>query len=309
MKFFCKKYGALFAFIFLFPYVCSLMLHRIQPKEAVQEPVGGYKVTVHENAGVATIPLDEYIRGILATVIPIDYEEEALKAQAVILRTELIRGYMESSQRNKVIDAENLSYTYLNDPSLKQLWKEEFVEKNNKLKQSVEETEGMTITYGGIPITAPFFAVSCGRTRNGEEVLGSMEYPYLVSAEAQKDILAQQYTSQILIPGSQFADKLQTSQDMKAEDIHIISRDSQGYVLEVEVEGQKMIGEDFRKQLGLKSANFTVEQLGSSVCFTTSGIGHGLGFSQYGANEMAKEGKSFLEILPYYYTGVQIEKQ
>lgn len=42
--------------------------------------------------------------------------------------------------------------------------------------------------------------------------------------------------------------------------------------------------------------------------FYGKGFGHAVGLSQYGANNMAKEGKSFLDILKFYYSGIEVKK-
>ena len=62
-----------------------------------------------------------------------------------------------------------------------------------------------------------------------------------------------------------------------------------------------------REQLGLASADFSMKWQGKKIVVTTKGYGHQVGMSQYGANGMAKNGKTFEEILLYYYQGVTLE--
>ena len=42
--------------------------------------------------------------------------------------------------------------------------------------------------------------------------------------------------------------------------------------------------------------------------FTTKGSGHGVGMSQYGAQAMAKENKTYQEILKHYYQNIEIKR-
>ncbi|MBC7325681.1 MAG: SpoIID/LytB domain-containing protein, partial [Moorella sp. (in: Bacteria)] len=66
---------------------------------------------------------------------------------------------------------------------------------------------------------------------------------------------------------------------------------------------------ELRQMLGLPSTDFTWQVQGDTITFTTTGYGHGVGMSQYGANGMAKEGRNFADILTYYYRGVKIESR
>ena len=77
-------------------------------------------------------------------------------------------------------------------------------------------------------------------------------------------------------------------------------------VLTALVYGQILSGTELREIFSLPSANFTVFSKDDAVIFTTTGKGHGVGMSQFGANMMAKEGKSFEEILSHYYPGTSL---
>ena len=65
-------------------------------------------------------------------------------------------------------------------------------------------------------------------------------------------------------------------------------------------------GTALRSLFGLRSASFTVSAGADGVVFSVTGSGHGVGMSQYGANALAKEGKTFEEILKWYYTGIDV---
>ena len=72
------------------------------------------------------------------------------------------------------------------------------------------------------------------------------------------------------------------------------------------VGGVEVGGNQLRTILGLRSACFTISFEDDTVTFSVTGYGHGVGMSQYGANALAREGKSFEEILKWYYTGIDV---
>ena len=76
----------------------------------------------------------------------------------------------------------------------------------------------------------------------------------------------------------------------------------------IERNGVWVSGEKFRVEFGLPSANFTWEQDKGKYCFTVKGIGHGFGFDQYYANELAKNGDDFQEILHYFDDEITFER-
>ena len=78
-------------------------------------------------------------------------------------------------------------------------------------------------------------------------------------------------------------------------------------VTSAQVGGATVSGPALRTALGLRSADFSVAYAAGTFTFSVTGYGHGVGMSQYGANAMAKEGKTWREIVSWYYTGVTIE--
>ena len=141
----------------------------------------------------------------------------------------------------------------------------------------------------------PYHKISAGKTRSGEEVFHDEAHSYLQSVESSQDKESEEYLTGIYI-----------NQNYLPEKLVIKERDSAGYVTELLADGKIVEGEAFRKGLGLVSANFTMQKFGDQVRFLCKGKGHGLGFSQYGGNEMAKEGKTEKEILEIYFPEMQV---
>ena len=232
--------------------------------------------------------------GILAKEIPADYEAEALKGQAVLVRTEVCRKIQETGNDG------TLEEEYWTAKQMKAAWGMQYTQNYRKLKDALEETTGQVLFYGeGLAIT-PFFKLSNGYTRDAKEVLGKEDYPYLKSVECPADAEAENELQTGVLGENE--KKIETT------DIEILETDSVGYVLKVRVGEETISGEEFRNRYSLPSSCFTLQRYHDKLWVTTRGIGHGIGMSQYTANEMAKEKKSYKKILKYFFEGTEIRE-
>lgn len=214
--------------------------------------------------------------GILSTTIPNDYEEEALKAQAVILRTMLL-----GSGENDVEKAAG---------KLKLTIRKEW---DGVYEHAAKVTEGEVLFYENELARPAYHAVSTGRTRSFAEATGE-EIPYLEAVDSSWDKECSFYEN--LTP------------EESGWEITVIDRDSSGYVQKVRFGEEEMTGEEFRRRLSLPSADFSLSEKYGRRAILTRGVGHGLGMSQYGANEIAKEGYGYRKILQYYFKGTQVRQ-
>lgn len=248
--------------------------------------------------------LESAIVGMVSDEISMDYEPEAVKAQVVLARTECYR-----------LKEKNGSWPEgKSEEELRDLWGENNYYSNyKKLIQYISETGEMVLRYNGDYIEATYHAVSAGNTRNAEEAGLDSSYDYLQSVESRDDVAAEDYLKVTYITKSEFLEKLQLAgittnadADNLMDQISIDTRDSASYVTQITIGGTQLGGETFREALGLNSACFYIEEKDGMVRIITKGIGHGLGLSQYGANEMAKDGKDYKEILTYYFYNVEL---
>lgn len=265
-------------------------------------------VRVMGSKGEMEMSMEEYLYGCLPTVIPGEYEMECLKAQAVLMRTYLIGRYREAVESGKDV-VEESGDSYFTKPRLKELWGEEYAVKSEKVRQAVNQTRGIYAAYEGLPIEACFFRVSAGRTRDGNEVLGR-EIPYLKSVACPKDYLSEDYLTQISIKKKELERILGGSWGE-------IKCDSAGYCQNVTLyitnkEGKEETigksGEWLRQKLMLPSAFLLIEEEKKNMQFTSKGTGHGLGMSQFAANEMAKDGDDYSTILCYFFQNIALDK-
>jgi|GEM_PF-111318 len=203
------------------------------------------------------------------------------------------------------------SYT---EEELKKIWRTSYESNMEKLRQAVEETSGEILTYENLPIQAAYhYAANC-KTRNASEVPGQEDCIWLQSVDSENDMLADGFLNVSYMEKQEFVNALAPifqdetlNADQMPGALELSKRDSAGYVTEVTYGTTVANGEAVRQALHLNSACFYLSELDEKIRIVTKGIGHGLGLSQYGANELAKQGKNCREILYYYYTGVSIE--
>lgn len=269
-----------------------------------------FSVSVMRSASdkVEGIPLEEYVVGVVASEMPADFEKEALKAQALAARTYIVNyklhGNEEESKKSDVTDTVQ-HQVYKDEYQLQKQWGSDFNWKINKVKKAVLETEGEILTYKDAPITPAFFSTSNGYTENSEDYWEN-ELPYLRSVASPWDKESPKYLDQKTFSSDQLEKALELDFSNKTPLPIQLTRTDSKRVEEIEIAGQKFSGRDIREKLDLRSSDFTVEQKNNHFIFTTKGFGHGIGMSQYGANGMAKDGKSYKDIVQYYYQNVQI---
>lgn len=258
---------------------------------------------------IEKLPLDEYLVGVVASEMPADFEKEALKAQALAARTYIVSHFMRGEE-GKLPDGADVYDTevhqvYKSIAELKQLWKSDYDWKMAKVTEAVQETGGQILTYEGNPITATFFSTSNGFTENSESVWPNA-YPYLKSVESPWDVGTPKFGGQKAFAAADFEKKLGVKLPAGNEIGKITETTAGKRVGKVDIGGKVISGVDIRDKLGLKSTDFIWERKGDNIIITTKGYGHGVGMSQYGANGMAAEGKTYQEIVAHYYQGVEI---
>ncbi len=234
-------------------------------------------------------------------------EKEAFKAQAVASRSYALKR-MEYNKDNEydVVDSV-MNQVYLDNDYLKQAWGINYVQNINKLRTAVNETLDEVIYYDNEVIDALFFSTSNGYTEDAS-VIFNLNLPYLKSVESNWDKdTSSAFKSSKSIELSKFYEKLSLTYSEKF-DFEIVEKSPTNRVLKVKINGLEVSAKDMYNKLGLKSYDFTLKKSGNKIIINTCGYGHGVGMSQYGALGMAKEGYNYIEILKYYYNGVDIAK-
>ena len=261
---------------------------------------------IKENT-IIKIPLEEYIVGVLAGEMPINFDLEALKAQAVASRSYALKRIEYNKEKEYDVVDSIMNQVYLDNDYLKEAWGLNYVKNINKLRTAVNETLDEYLSYNNQVADALFFSTSNGYTENSENVF-NFECEYLKSVESpwDKDV-SSAYSSQKTISLNDFYKKINLPYN-KNLNIEILKRSTTNRILSLKINNIEFKGTDIYNKLSLRSTDFKIELLGNSVKITTKGYGHGVGMSQYGALGMAKAGYTYNEILSHYYTNTTIKK-
>lgn len=248
------------------------------------------------------LALDAYLQRVLLGEMPISFEKEALKAQAVAARTYTAKAMAGGKHGGKLCTDSTCCQAFCDAAAFASFTPEE----REKAADAVRETDALVLTYDGALIEATFFSCSGGRTEDAVAVWGT-DYPYLRSVESPGEEAAKYDTDSRLVSKRELETALEiTLSDNAASWAGAVQLTSGGGVETIELGGKRFLGVYLRKALGLRSTAFTVTPEGDALRFDTRGYGHRVGLSQYGANAMAADGADFREILRHYYPGTAL---
>ena len=256
---------------------------------------------------IETIPLEEYIVGVLAGEMPINFDIEALKAQAVASRSYALKRIEYNKDKEYDVVDSILNQVYLDNEYLKKAWGNNYVKNINKLRKAVNATIDEYLSYNSLVVDALFFSTSNGYTEDSQAVF-NFECDYLKSVESPWDSeVSSAYLTNKTLSLKEFYQKLNLPYN-KNLNVEILKRSSTNRILLLKINNQEFKGTDLYSKLLLRSTDFTITLLGDNVKITTKGYGHGVGMSQYGALGMAKKGYTYEEILKHYYKNTFITK-
>ena len=281
-----------------------------------------HTVTVRIGDTVQTLTLETYLNGVLAAEMPAAFPVEALKAQAVAARTYILYKEDLYGVDGAKAPASHMGAVLCDDSShckaycdlaqrAEELWGANRAFYQSKIAGAVRDTNGLVMVYEGKPIAAVFHAASAEKTEAAVDVWGNA-VPYLVSVSSPGGEASSSYYATVELLQSDFAAAF-TAAHPEAKLTGAasgwfadIKRSEAGGIVSLKVGGVQVEGREIRSLAGLNSTNFTVEARESLLIFSTTGYGHGVGMSQYGARALALEGQNFESILKHYYTGVDL---
>ena len=254
---------------------------------------------------IVEVPIEEYVVGVLAGEMPVEFELEALKAQAVAARSYVMVQMERNVKKDYDVVDSVTNQVYLSKDRLMTVWKNSYIDNINKIKTAVLSTRGEYISYGGKVAEALFFSTSPGVTENSEDIFAS-KVAYLRSVDSSCDEISPEYSSTVTYTLKDFYEKLGLDYNDKLN-IEVTDTTSTGRIKKIKINGKELTGGYILSKLGLRSTFFEIIVEDTKVIVKNKGYGHGVGMSQYGAQGMAKEGYTYDQILKHYYTGVEIK--
>lgn len=273
-------------------------------------------LTIQDGNTTEQMTLERYLTGVVRGEMPASFEMEALRAQAAAERSyvyyQLAAGRKDAHPDADFCTDHTCCSAYLSETAAREKWGGDFAPWNTRVEQAVSDTDGQVVLYNGRPILAVFHSSSAGRTAAAGDVW-SGDLPYLVSVDSPEgEETVHNYYSTVTFTAAEAKEKLLAAHpELKLSGtpdrwFGAAAENGSGRVETVSVGGTDIEGTELRRIFGLRSACFTVAADSESVTFRVTGYGHGVGMSQYGANQLAREGKTWQEILEWYYTGATV---
>ena len=273
-------------------------------------------LTVQDGETVESMALDQYLRGVVRGEMPASFELEALKAQAAAERTyvyyQLAAGRKEAHPDADVCTDPGCCSAWLSEEAAREKWGEDFDGWESRIEEAVAATDGQTALYDGQPILAVFHSSSAGKTAEAGDVW-SGDVPYLRSVDSPEgeETVPNYYSAAEFTAAEAKALLAQAHPELTFSGgpdkwFGAVEKDESGRVGTVEVCGAPLRGVEVRRIFSLRSACFTIDAAADRVTFRVTGYGHGVGMSQYGANELARQGKTWQEILMWYYADITV---
>lgn len=276
------------------------------------------KVYFTEKKQVTEYTMREYMTGAVLAQMPADFEPAALQAQAVLARTYAL--YRLQSEKLSptpalngaiISDDTSLYHGFFTPEQAKALYKDSYDKAREKVLAAVDAVSTKYLAYEDKPIIVAFHAVSDGFTRSAKDVWGQ-DIPYLLSVESKPDESLEQAASKTTLTAEQFKEKLsKVYDDIKFTDtpsdwLSVTKTGEHSLVKSVSVCGKEIPASELCTVLDLASQSFAFEVKDSTFTFNCKGLGHLVGLSQLGANEMAKQGSTCEQILTHYFTGCKL---
>lgn len=295
MKLKLKSLIVCFFFLFTLSLTTEFLPISLMIQNSLKQTTEKDKIVKLSHHGVTQeIELEQYLMGVVPSEMPVTFELEALKAQAIAARSFVV-------SRNYMVDDTTSSQVYKDDATLQAQWQNQYDEYRDKVKEAVLSTKNMVLMYEGNIVNATFFSSSNGSTNNAQDYWVSA-VPYLVSVDSHWDNEIKQDN----IRQASFTWNEVKNIIGEVNNIEIMAYFDNGYVKEVLVNDTYYSGRNIREMFQLSSSSFSITIDETGLLFETVGSGHGVGMSQYGALGMALEGYTYDEILKHYYQGVEI---
>lgn len=269
---------------------------------------------------VSEIPIEDYVKGVVAAEMPAEFHIEALKAQAIAARTYAISrtikfndGHPEhkSAPLCKAVHCQD----YLSMEELRQIHGEKWIENYwDKIEEAVDSTKDILMYHDGEIIEPLYHSTSGGMTEDAINVFAT-DTPYLKGVISPYEEEAPKYKTVTTLTSDEFVNKIinkypdsKISKSNFFEKIRVIEKTASGRIKKLAIDKTIIDGRELRDLFNLNSTNFTItyDQKLNIIDIVTYGYGHGVGMSQWGANGMAKRGNTYIDILKHYYTDIEI---
>ncbi len=287
--------------------------------ESPSLPLSASVVRIHlvrENI-TRTMPLEDYVRGVVAAESSMESEPEALKALAIASRTYVLKNLGRHAAEGydfcTTTHCQRYRDAYSGAPTV-----------SSAIVEAVERTKGEVLRDSNDQLAESYFSASCGgATANLSTLWGGNAPTYLRGIRDEYCASEPHHSWTDVISHVQMLKALntdpRTNVGERLIDVRVLRTDSSGRAELISVEGNRRItvkGWDFKIIVGralrwnlLKSSRFEISRSGTNFVFRGSGFGHGLGLCQEGAHVMAARGASYRQILAKYFPSTHVTSE
>lgn len=291
------------------PAVITLAVSGKAETEFESGEIYGPRVNVQYGSAVKTVEVNKFVEMVLASIYEENDKPEMLKALGILVRTNIYRIMGDK----KEIDSDELSMNYYTSSEMRDEWGSSYQERAQIIKESVSATGQRVIKHSGNLIDARFTRLTNGKTLSGSKYLGE-EYAYLKEVDCPKDIENENFYTHVTFKGKELAKLINNKyknanirEDNAAQDIQIVSKTEDGYIVKLQIGNAVIGGEAFASMVGVKSAFFTIETSNEgNIRIVSKGSGTGLGMSLNTANNMAEQDNTYTDIIQNFFDNVEV---
>ena len=318
-----KKKGFVIAIAAILVVVAPYFIITLSDLKLAKTEVNGYLEDVEFNVydeGLSkktTLNAREYVKGALLCMSPEGSHMEALKAQAVVAFTGALREKLQNNGNGEIdgadfsVDSKNM-IRYTTEDIARSIYgkKTEYVA--DQIEKAVDAVLGEVMVIEGNVVAAPFHQISSGKTESAENIWGT-SFSHLIPVDSSFDKQSYKYEVKTAFTTEEINAAFLKSMNIEKllEENAVLSvketSDSKT-VLKVLAGDRELTGNELRKALNLRSNTYKIDKEGDTYTITTYGLGHGVGLSVYGSDYLARQGKTYVDILTHYYSGISIVK-
>ena len=253
---------------------------------------------------VNLVPIEDYVASVVGSEYGLD-DIEGAKAMAVVARTYALNAMQ---QQRPLVDSDR-SQVYLG-----------LQRATAATRLAAAATAGEVLTWNGSMIDAVYSASNGGRTASNESIWATSALPYLTSRKDPFDAQVSPHASwQFEIDEKRLEQTVSETFGIETRAIRVDARAPDGRVTRVLLKGKQgsktVSGSAFRAALArsfgamsVRSTYFELKEKRRRYVLKGQGFGHGVGLSQWGAHGMARAGRSYEDILAFYYSGTQLAR-
>jgi stage II sporulation protein D len=272
------------------------------------------RVYVARENAVRTMPVEDYVRGVVAAEGSTEAEPEALKALAIASRTFIYK----NPGRHAADGYDFCTTTHCQRYSPAD---GNAVDVPARIREAVNETSGEILRDADNHIVDSYFSASCGGATANMATLWGKSAPAYLQGVSDEYCESQPHHRWVdKIPEAKLLQALQsdprTNIGARLINVSVSRRDETGRAQLISIQGERQLtvsGWDFKIIVGralgwnlLKSSRFEISRSGPNFVFRGSGFGHGLGLCQEGAHVMAARGASYRQILNKYFPSTHV---